>query len=192
MNKGISIYPGLDNTLEENINLVESAAKSGIKRIFTSFNIPETDKNAFKNEIETIFKAAKKLGMEIISDVSPKTREVLDIDISNLKSLRDLGIGTLRLDDGFTPKETARLSRNGEGICLQLNASTICEDFLDELEEHNADFRRIDALHNFYPRKNTGISEDFFVKKNKMLRERGIKVGAFISSEGRKRGPIHE
>ena len=36
MKKGISIYPGLDNTCQENLTLVRSAAKLGIRRIFTS------------------------------------------------------------------------------------------------------------------------------------------------------------
>ena len=36
MQTGISVYPGLDNTPKENLQLIESAAKLGITRIFTS------------------------------------------------------------------------------------------------------------------------------------------------------------
>lgn len=46
MKKGISIYPGLDNTPEENIALIQSAARLGITRIFTSLQIPETSKES--------------------------------------------------------------------------------------------------------------------------------------------------
>ena len=44
MENGISLYPGLDNTLAENIALLKDAHDAGIKRIFTSLHIPETDK----------------------------------------------------------------------------------------------------------------------------------------------------
>jgi len=192
MNNGISIYPGLDNLLEENLKLIELAATCGIKRIFTSFNIPEINKENFKRELDIILNIAKNNDMEIISDVSPKTRELLDIDVNDLKGVKNLGISTIRLDDGYNAEEIAKLSRNTENIGLQLNASAITQNFLNDLEKHNADFNAIEALHNFYPRKNTGLSEEFFANKNNLLKSYDIKVGAFISSEGKKRGPIFE
>ena len=38
MENGISVYPGLDNTLEENLALIEYAHQCGIRRIFTSLH----------------------------------------------------------------------------------------------------------------------------------------------------------
>ena len=192
MNNGISIYPGLDNLLEENLKLIELAATCGIKRIFTSFNIPEINKENFKRELDIILNIAKNNDMEIISDVSPKTRELLDIDVNDLKGVKNLGISTIRLDDGYNAEEIAKLSRNTENIGLQLNASAITQNFLNDLEKHNTNFNAIEALHNFYPRINTGLSEEFFANKNNLLKSYDIKVGAFISSEGKKRGPIFE
>ena len=43
MINGISLYPGLDNSAEENLQLLEKAAELGIKCVFTSLHIPETD-----------------------------------------------------------------------------------------------------------------------------------------------------
>lgn len=192
MNNGISIYPGLDNTLEDNIKLVETAAKCGIKRIFTSFNIPETKKNNFKQELQIILNIAQNNDMEVISDISPKTCELLNIDTTDLKTLKKQGISTIRLDDGYSPKDAAMLSRNMENIRIQLNASAVTESFLENLVKNNADFNNIEALHNFYPRKHTGLSEEFFISKNKLLKKFNIKVGAFVSSEGKKRGPFFE
>ena len=74
MQTGISIYPGLDNTPKENLQLIESAARLGITRIFTSLHIPETDHSALKEEFSTIVQAARSHDMEIISDISPETR----------------------------------------------------------------------------------------------------------------------
>ncbi|MBO6304551.1 MAG: DUF871 domain-containing protein [Selenomonadaceae bacterium] len=192
MNNGISIYPGLDNLLEENIVLIETAAKCGIKRLFTSFNIPETNRENFKRDLQIILNIAKNNDMEVISDISPKTCDLLGIDPKDLKGLRKLGITTIRLDDGYSEEETANLSKNGENIKIQLNASAVDEEFLKNLEKHRADFGNIDALHNFYPRKNTGLSEEFFTAKNNLLKKYNIKISAFISSAGKKRGPMFE
>ena len=43
MENGISLYPGLDNTPDENLALLEKAAQAGIRRVFTSLHIPETE-----------------------------------------------------------------------------------------------------------------------------------------------------
>ena len=43
MSLGISVYFGLDNTMEENIKLLSEAKKLGFTRIFTSLHIPEAN-----------------------------------------------------------------------------------------------------------------------------------------------------
>ena len=48
MENGISLYPGLDNTPDENLALLERAAQAGIRRVFTSLHIPETYVAALK------------------------------------------------------------------------------------------------------------------------------------------------
>ena len=45
--KGISLYPGLEHSLEENLEQLRTAAEMGISRLFLSFHIPETDPAAF-------------------------------------------------------------------------------------------------------------------------------------------------
>ncbi len=194
MQTGISIYPGLDNSLEENLQLMHNASKLGIKRLFTSFHIPETDTRAFKHEIGQVIRAARELGFEIISDISPATQELLGIEQSSLSAYQILGINTLRLDYGYGTQEIARLSRNSQHLRIQLNASTITNKILQELSQYNADFRQIDALHNFYPRPGTGLSEEALMRKTITLTKHGIgiKSGAFIPSQTRKRSPLKE
>ena len=41
--KGISLYPGLEHSLEENLEQLRTAAEMGISRLFLSYHIPETD-----------------------------------------------------------------------------------------------------------------------------------------------------
>ena len=192
MENGISLYPGLDNTLAENLQLVEQAAKCGIRRVFTSLHIPETDVAVLKKELAAILAAARKYGMEIISDVSPRTLAMLDMPNFDLSAFHKLGITTLRLDYGYEAAQIAELSHNTLGIRLQLNASTITEKILSELQAAGADFSHMDALHNFYPRRGTGLSEAALCKKNNLLKRYGIKVGAFVPSQGKQRGPLFE
>lgn len=192
MNFGISIYVGLDNNLEENKYLIEEANKRGIKRIFTSLHIPETNYETLKSEFQEILKICKKYNMDIISDISPNTFKFLGIKDLDLKTLKEFGIKTIRIDFGYDEKEIAKLTHNEFGIKIQLNASTINEKFLDRLEEYSADFTHVDALHNFYPRKGTAISEETLIKKNNLLKKKGIKIGAFVGSNNRKRSPLKE
>ena len=69
MQNGISIYLGLDNTLEENLNLIHLAHKYNLNRIFTSFHITETDISHFQQDLQTILKLTQKYNMEVICDV---------------------------------------------------------------------------------------------------------------------------
>ena len=192
MENGISLYPGLDNTLTENLQLLEQAARCGIRRVFTSLHIPETDVAVLKKELAAILEAARKYGMEIISDVSPRTLSMLDMPKFDMSTFQQLGITTLRLDYGYEAAQIAEFSHNELGIRLQLNASTITEKILSELQAAGVDFSHLDALHNFYPRRGTGLSEAAFCRKNALLKQYGIKVGAFVPSQGKQRGPLFE
>ena len=193
MQNGISIYPGLDNTLSENLALIETAAALGLPRLFTSLHIPETDPGALKRELGILLKAARAHHMEIISDVSPATLTLLGLKEFNLSAFRMLGITTLRLDDGFTCEDIARLSHNSQHIRLQLNASTMTGRLLQKLVDAKTDFSNIDALHNFYPRTGTGLSEETLARKTALLHKTGIRVGAFLPSlAGRRRSPLRD
>lgn len=193
MENGISIYPGLDNTLEENLQLIEMASDYGIHRIFTSLHIPETDTTALKREFGLLLQAAHRHDMEIISDVSPAMLPLLGLKEFNPSALRMLGITTLRLDDGFSWQEIAGLTRRYPELRIQLNASTTTSSVLQHLRDANADFSRIEALHNFYPRRGTGISEEALVHANIRLHRFGVRVSAFVPSrDGRRRSPLSD
>ena len=193
LQNGISIYPGLDNTPEENLALIETAAAAGITRVFTSLHIPESDTRALKKEIGTLLGAARAHHMEVISDVSPKTLEILGLKEFRPSAFRMLGITTIRLDYGFSPEEIAQISHNSQKLRIQLNASTITRDLLHRLDACKTDFSRIDALHNFYPRVGTGLSEMTLIKQNALLHRLGIHVGAFVTTQGgKRRGPLGE
>ncbi len=181
MQNGISVYAGLGYKLAENISLIQKAAKLGLKRLFTSAQVPEAAVNSekFFNEFADIITVAATNDFEIIIDVNPE-----NVDEFNLDGL------ILRLDDGFTVAQIVELSKRRK---IQLNASIVDEDFLQKLFERKANFKNISALHNFYPHLNTGLDAYFFVDQNKMLHDLGISVGAFVPSlEGKRRPPFGE
>lgn len=180
MQHGISVYAGLDYTDKENLALIETAADMGFKFLFTSAQIPETvDDEKFFADFTEILTTAVTRDLEIILDVNADNFSQYDID----------GL-TLRLDDGFSAKQVAEISRARK---IQLNASTVTEDFLNILDDLGANFDNIAALHNFYPRPNTGLETYYFDNQNRILRDFGIKVGAFVpSKDGKRRLPLRE
>lgn len=181
MENGISIYAGLGYKQKENIELIRFAAKIGLKRLFTSTQIPESnvDGDKFFNEFAEIITAAATNDFEIILDVNPNNIE--EFNVSGL---------TLRLDDGFTVEQIVELSKKSK---VQLNASTVTNEFLTILLNLNANFQNISALHNFYPHVLTGLDTYYFIDQNKMLHDFGISVGAFVPSfDGKKRAPLFD
>ena len=192
MSFGFSVYFGLDNTKEENINLLNDAHRLGFKRVFTSLHIPEANYDILKYEIYEFLELARKYDMDIISDISPNTFKFLDLEDMDLKGLKYMGIKTIRIDFGYDEESIAKMANNAYGIKIQLNASTITEDFLEKLDKYNTNYNNIDALHNFYPRIGTGISEECMIEKNKLLKKRKIKIGAFVQSNHKKRSPLKD
>ena len=182
MDNGISIYTGLNCSLEENLELIEMAASLGLRRIFTSVLIPEADSD-LQAEFATVLVAAVENDFEVIIDVMPTT--IADFDFAF-----DFEQITLRLDDGFTAAQIVELSYKRK---VQLNASTVTNEFLTTLLNLDANFQNISALHNFYPQIHTGLDTYFFSEQTKLLHDFDIEVGAFVPTlEGKRRPPFGE
>lgn len=192
MQQGISIYLGLDNTFEQNITLIQTASSLGIQRIFTSLHIPETDTGKLQKELTEILQTAKAANMEIISDISPNTLKLLGMKKLSFSLLKSWNIHTIRVDFGYSAKEIAKFTNNEKDIRVQLNASTITSKLLADLVKAGANLNEIDALHNFYPRSGTGLSEAMLTEKTQLLRSWGIRTGAFVASNHKRRSPLNE
>ncbi len=126
--------------------------------------------------------------MEIIADVSPKTREFLGIPELTPDHLKKLHITTARFDFGQEPETVAAFSRE---MNVQLNASTARSVQLHALLKSGADFSRIDGQHNFYPRPHTGLSSETIQRQNALLHRHDISTGAFAASRTGRRGPLY-
>lgn len=192
MAKGISVFIGMQYSLEENLEYIKRAKDFGFSSIFTSLHIPEADYKNAVNEFKALVTLADSLNMKVTADISPRAFSYLNADMNNLKPLKDLGVYCVRVDFGFSPEEISEFTRNPYGLKIEINASTVTKKFLDELEKCNPDFSNLQACHNYYPRLNTGISEEVLLRKNNLLKKYGLKVSAFIPSLVNKRGPIFE
>jgi uncharacterized protein len=179
---GISFY--LNDPLAE--ERIELAGKMGVKRAFTSLHIPE-ESGDLAGRAMNLLQCAKDAGIEVYADVSLKTPGHLGLD--SLFDLKSLGVSGLRLDDFF---ENELILKLAEEFKLALNASIIFEDDVLALLEGGLKADQLLAWHNFYPRRDTGLSDTFFQKQNELFKKYGIPVSAYIPGDGEKRGPLFE
>ncbi|WP_017437270.1 DUF871 domain-containing protein [Saccharococcus caldoxylosilyticus] len=176
--------------LEQIEKKFQQASAYGCTELFTSLHIPEDDLDKYHQKLPRIGELAKRCGVGVVADVTPSSLTKLGISGERLSALRGWGISGLRLDDGFSMKEAAHYSHQ---IKVALNASTLTERECDELVACSANWGRIEAWHNFYPRPETGLSKETVIQKNQILRRKGIRtIAAFIPGNKEKRGPLHQ
>ena len=183
----ISVYVGLaEYNNIENAKYMEKAQSLGIKDVFTSYHIPEALNNNnngenFEAQFKGLLKIAEKLNMKLIVDLSKKAYESFEITKQ---------IGALRLDYGFSKEEIVKLSY---GNCkIELNASTIKKDYLDELVKMGLNTSNVRMSYNFYPKKYTALSYRQMLERNKWFFEYGLEKMAYIPSNNMKRPPMYE
>ncbi len=168
---------------DELTRYLEKMKDLNVGSIFASLQIPGDSKETLRRTLSSIGPVIRNLSMKFITDVSPRTFQNF-----TLEDLKAFGITGLRIDNGMTEKEIADLSKEFQII---LNASTLDDDFMNGLKE-NGFSQTFEAWHNYYPRKNTGLSEQFFSERNVWLKKRNVKTAAFISGDKEMRGTVFE
>lgn len=157
--------------------------EKGIKTIFTSLHIPE--ERLDPEDIRAFLLDSSKHDRDVIIDISPNTLSVIGVE--NYLSLKNLGVKTVRIDFGISDEEIVELQHD---FRIVLNASTLDQEKITTLQTKGLVLQNVVAMHNFYPREYTGLSMDFFQKKNEIFQKNGIKVWAFIPGNKVQRGPI--
>jgi uncharacterized protein len=179
---GISFY--LNDPKAE--SRIAEAAKSGVKRAFTSLHIPE-EAGDLAVRARKLLHLAKENGIEVYADVSYKTP--VHLGVASLFDLKKLGVSGLRLDDFFTQEEILNLAQEFK---LAVNASILFEREIQSLLNSGLGSEQLLAWHNFYPRRETGLDEEFFRRQNELYAKYNIPVCAYIPGAGEKRGPLFE
>lgn len=178
---GFSIYP---STWQEKRKQLSSLFQEG-SAVFTSLHISEEFSDAYVGQVEEMMGYLNETGYEVIADVSRRSLEIFSED--SLVSLAErLKIDVLRVDYGFTQEEILQAAQK---VPVCFNASTLTEDELMALKETGKTFY---AMYNFYPRPETGIDREQFMRRNELLERYGLGVMAFIPGESEKRRPLYD
>lgn len=172
---GISLY--LSTDIQKNIEVINKASMSGVKFAFTSLNILEENNIDKSDRLYKLIELCSSNDINLIVDINEYTNSNI---FSNLKNVY------LRIDDGYSLDEIYELSKKN---MIVLNASTITKNDLKYLKNKGIDFNNVLALHNYYPKKYTGIGEKYFLEQNEKYNEFGIKTMAFVAGD-LKRGPM--
>lgn len=163
--------------------LLEGAAGSGAA-VFLSLHISEEFGAGYTRRAEELCRWLAERQFRIIADVSVKTVEQFgEPDLVRLA--KRLGLWALRIDYGFTADEIAVLARD---IPIVLNASTTSPREGRRIADRGG---LVMAMHNFYPRPETGLDDRFLLESTRSLQEAGLEVLGFIPGEGELRGPLH-
>ena len=153
--------------------------------VFLSLHISEEFDASFCQRAEEACHALADMGFRIIADVSVKT--VAQFGCTDLTELAEkLRLWALRIDYGFSREEIITMA---EKMPVVLNASTTSPE---DARAIAAKGRCVMAMHNFYPRPETGLEEDYLRETTEELQKAGLKVLAFIPGDTQKRGPVFE
>ncbi len=153
--------------------------------VFLSLHISEEFDDTYCRRAEEICRELADGGFRIIADVSVKTlRQFGCDDLTELA--RRLGLWALRIDYGFTRDEIEAMAAK---MPIVINASTITEADAVRLAQTGG---QVFAMHNFYPRPETGLDEELLRTTTEMLKGAGLKVLAFIPGDTQLRGPVFE
>lgn len=176
---GISVYL---STFHEQEPFLEPLRGSGA-RAFLSLHMGEEFSPDYPRRAAEVCRWLSAAGFQTIADVSAKTIERFgEPDLVRLAGR--LGLWGLRVDYGLTDEEIAALARE---IPVAVNASTVTPRRAGLLARAGAE---VTAVHNFYPRPETGLDDDFFRERTRALRQAGLRVAAFIPGDALLRGPV--
>ncbi len=187
--KGISVYIGLQHSLDTNISYLKLAHHYGYTRLFTSLHIPEADPRAVLSDFRCLVSEAASLGFAVTADISPATFSLLGASHDDVSLFKEWGLNALRLDYGFSPAHMRAITAESR-LNIEINASTVTAALLEDMARSKVDFSRIQACHNYYPRPETGLSWTAFAERSALLRLWSIPVFAFIPSLRSPRAPL--
>lgn len=153
--------------------------------VFLSLHISEEFDDTYCSRAESICHQLTDMGFHVIADVSVKTQ--VQFGCSSLVELaHQLRLWAIRIDYGFTVSEICAMSKQ---IPVVINASTISPEDACTIAASGG---QVFAMHNFYPRPETGLDEDYLLESTKELQAAGLKVCAFIPGDTQLRGPLFE
>lgn len=176
---GFSVYL---SSFDRQTEMLERSAGTGAS-VFLSLHISEEFGPGYCEKAQEVCRFLADRGYQTIADVSRKTMDAFDeTDLAGLAGR--LGVWGLRVDYGLDEDEICALAAR---LPVVLNASTTTAESAARIA---AAGNTVMAMHNFYPRPETGLDDDFFRSSTLAFRAAGLKVLTFIPGDEVLRGPL--
>ncbi|OQO71081.1 histidine kinase [Enterococcus villorum] len=185
---GFSVFMN-DELTEAKKTYIQKMAKNGFTGMFTSLHIPEDDHSSYKKRLRELGECAKKNQLELMVDISGDALNRAGFSLEDLEPLKKIGVTGLRMDYHIPIKQMAKWSHQ---MKISLNASTITEQDVMALKAENADFSKLEAWHNYYPRPETGLDRSWYKEKNVWLKKQGFTIQGFVAGDEDLRGPLYQ
>ncbi|REC33336.1 hypothetical protein CF160_13245 [Enterococcus pseudoavium] len=185
---GFSIFLNEELTTETK-QYIEKMARVGFSGIFTSLHIPEDDATQYRKRLTELGLLAKKFDLGLMVDISGEALKRAGFSFERVDQLQEIGVTGLRMDYQISNQQIAELSQK---MSIALNASTITEVDLLELKMAHADFSRLEAWHNYYPRPETALDKNWYRQKNQWLKASGFTIQGFVPGDEKLRGPLYQ
>jgi hypothetical protein len=185
---GCSVY--LSSKLSNSdFEYLKQMKQIGCHGVFTSLHIPEDDPQVLIDRVTQLGSWCRQLNLNLIADISDDGFARLQWRLDEPDSILASGVTGLRIDYGISMQAIATLTH---AMPVALNASTLTQADVEQLQLFGANFKRLEAWHNYYPRPETGLARDWFDEKNHWLHQLGITTQAFIPGDGGLRGPLFQ
>lgn len=185
---GFSIFL-TENLQTETKTYIKKMAEHGFKGVFTSLHIPEENPSLYSSRLRELGKICQEYNLDLMVDISGEALQKAGFSFQQMNQLIELGVTGLRMDYHISNAQIAELSHQ---IKIGLNASTITMKDIDELITEQANFKSLEAWHNYYPRPNTALDRQWYEEKNKWLKTYGFTIQAFVPGDYQLRGPLYE
>lgn len=184
---GVSIYPS-QSSFAEMRDYLDTASHLGYTRIFTSLLEVTGDTAEVVAKFKNIIHHGNTLNMATTIDINPSLFTQLGITYDNLRFFHDLGVAAIRLDEGFTGYEEAKMTYNPYNIKIETNISR-GQHYIDMVWDFGPNPRNLIGSHNFYPQVRTGLERDYFIDTTQRYKQYNLETSAFIDGVTGKLGP---
>ena len=162
-----------------------SAFAAGGAPVFISLHISEEFDAAYCARVQEMCDFLAAQGWRILADVSEKT--IRQFGCADLTALaKRLHLWGLRLDYGFSVEQMCALAQQ---LPVAVNASTTTPEVARQLAAGGG---TVIAMHNFYPRPETGLDPEFLRESTAALQAEGLQVYGFIPGDALLRGPLYK
>lgn len=177
---GFSIYPEHNSAIDDK-KYIDRMVELGAVRIFTCLLSVEGDKDQVLAHYKDVISHARSKHLEVIVDIAPSIFETFGLEKGDLSLFHDMGATGIRLDEGFSAAENARLTANEYGLSIELNASTN-DNVVGSILAFKPNRDRLLTCHNFYPQRYSALGQSFFDMTSKEMKKHNMRVAAFVGS----------